>query len=87
MDTRRTIFSQIIGFPPQHGLRKCIRRYRSDYQVQKFSWFDQFLSPVFMQLIYRESLLDITASLHGIRSKIYRAMYLAQLNNMIIGYD
>lgn len=71
MYTGRTIFSQIIDFLPQHEFRKCVRRYRGDYKVQRFSCFDQFLCLAFAQLTYRESLRDITACLRAMKSKLY----------------
>jgi len=71
MNTGRTVFSQIMDFLPLRDLRKCIKRYRGNYKVQKFSCMDQFLCMAFAQLTYRESLRDIEACLRAMQSKLY----------------
>jgi hypothetical protein len=71
MNTGRTVFSQIMGFLPLQEFRKCVKRYRGNYMVQKFSCLDQFLCMAFAQLTYRESLRDIEACLRAMQSKLY----------------
>jgi len=71
MNTGRTVFSQIMDFLPLRDLRKCIKRYRGNYKVQKFSCMDQFLCMAFAQLTYCESLRDIEACLRAMQSKLY----------------
>ncbi len=71
MNTGRTVFSQIMDFLPLRDLRKCVKRYRGNYKVQKFSCMDQFLCMAFAQLTYRESLRDIEACLRAMQSKLY----------------
>lgn len=71
MNTGRTVFSQIVDFLPLRDLRKCVKRYRGNYKVQKFSCLDQFLCMAFAQLTYRESLRDIEACLRAMQSKLY----------------
>ena len=71
MNTGRTVFSQIMDFLPLRDLRKCVKRYRGNYKVQKFSCMDQFLCMAFAQLSYRESLRDIEACLRAMQSKLY----------------
>ena len=71
MNTGRTVFSQIMDFLPLRDLRKCVKRYRGNYKVQKFSYMDQFLCTAFTQLTYRESLRDIEAFLRAMQSKLY----------------
>jgi len=71
MNTGRTVFSQIMDFLPLRDLRKCVKRYRGNYKVQKFSCMDQFLCMAFAQLTYRESLRDIEACLRAMQSRLY----------------
>jgi len=71
MNTGRIVFSQIMDFLPLRDLRKCVKRYRGNYKVQKFSCMDQFLCMAFTQLTYRESLRDIEACLRAMQSKLY----------------
>lgn len=71
MNTGQTVFSQIMDFLPLRDLRKCVKRYRGNYKVQRFSCMDQFLCMAFAQLTYRESLRDIEACLRAMQSKLY----------------
>jgi len=71
MNTGRIVFSQIMDFLPLREFRKCVKRYRGNYKVQKFSCMDQFLCMAFAQLTYRESLRDIEACLRAMQSKLY----------------
>ncbi len=71
MNTGRIVFSQIMDFLPLQDLRKCVKRYRGNYKVQKFSCMDQFLCMAFAQLTYRGSLRDIEACLRAMQSKLY----------------
>ena len=60
-----------MDFLPMNEFRKCVRRYRGDYKVRKFSCLDQFLSMAFAQLTYRESLRDIEACLRATQPRLY----------------
>ena len=71
MNTGRIIFSQIMDFLPLHEFRKCVKRYRGHYKVQRFSCLDQFLCMAFAQLTYRESLRDIEVCLRSMSGKLY----------------
>ncbi|MFH1550449.1 MAG: IS4 family transposase [Planctomycetota bacterium] len=71
MNTGRNVFSQLMDFLPMNEFRKCVRRYRGDYKVRKFSCLDQFLSMAFAQLTYRESLRDIEACLRATQPRLY----------------
>jgi len=71
MNTGRTVFSQIMDLLPHWDFRKCVKRYRGDRKIQKFSCMDQFLCMAFAQLTYRESLRDIEVCLRGNQSKLY----------------
>ena len=71
MHSGKIIFSQIMDFLPMYEFQKCIRRYRGNYRIKKFSCLDQFLCMAFAQLTFRESLRDIEACLRSMRSKLY----------------
>jgi len=71
MNTGRIVFAQIMDFLPLREFRRCVKRYRGNYKVQKFSCMDQFLCMAFAQLTYRESLRDIEACLRAMQSKLY----------------
>jgi len=71
MNTGRTVFSQIMDFLPLREFRKCVKRYRGNYKVQKFSCIDQFLCMAFAQLTYRESLRDTEVCLRAMQTKLY----------------
>src|SRR5436190_5283546 len=71
MNTGRTVFSQLIEHLPNNDFQKCVSRYDGERYVKNFSCWDQFLSMVFAQLTYRESLRDIEACLRSIGGKLY----------------
>ena len=71
MDTRRTVFAQLMDFLPAAEFRKCVTRYRGEHKVKRFSCWDQFLCLAFAQLTYRESLRDIETCLRVMRERLY----------------
>lgn len=71
MNTPSTVFAQVMTFLPMHEFRKCVRRYRGDYKVKRFSCLDQFLCLAFAQLTYRESLRDIVSCLRTMKNRLY----------------
>ena len=71
MNTGKTLFSQLMDFLPTHEFNHCVRRYRGDHRVRRFSCRDQFLCMAFAQLTYRESLRDIETYLKSIQHKLY----------------
>jgi len=71
MDTRQTIFSQVMDFVPTYEFNKCVKRYKGDYRVRNFTCWNQFLSLAFAQLTYRESLRDIESCLNSVPQKLY----------------
>jgi hypothetical protein len=71
MNIGRTVFSQLIDHVPNKEFQKCVTRYHGDKYLRTFSCWDQFLSMVFAQLTYRESLRDIEACLRSIGGKLY----------------
>lgn len=73
MNTGKTLFSQLMDFLPTHEFNRCVRRYRGNHRVRRFSCRDQFLSMAFAQLTYRESLRDIEICLKSIQPKLYHS--------------
>ena len=71
MHIGRTVFAQLLDGVPKDEFRKCVNRYRGNYRVRTFSCWDQFLSMVFAQLAYRDSLRDIETCLKAMQPKLY----------------
>ena len=71
MYTGKIVFSQIMDFLPMHEFRKCVKRYKGNFNIQTFSCLDQFLCMAFAQLTYRESLRDIEVCLRSLQNKLY----------------
>jgi len=71
MNIQPSVFAQIMSFLPLDEFRKCVRRYRGDYRVRRFSCLDPFFCLAFAQLTYRESLRDIVSCLQTMRSRLY----------------
>ena len=70
MNTGKTLFSQLMDFLPTHEFNRCVRRYRGNHRVRRFSCRDQFLSMAFAQLTFRGSLRDIETCLKSIQHKL-----------------
>ncbi len=73
MNSGRMIFAQLLDFLPKHDFNQCIRRYRGDRRLRKFSCLDQFLCMAFAQLTYRDSLRDIETCLRAMSPSLYHA--------------
>ena len=73
MNTGKTLFSQLMDFLPTHEFNRCVRRYRGNHRVRRFSCRDQFLCMAFAQLTFRESLRDIETCLKSIQHKLYHS--------------
>ena len=71
MHAGRTIFAQLMAHASRFALDRCIRRYRGNHRVRRFSCRDQFLAMAFAQLTYRESLRDIEACLGAVPERLY----------------
>jgi hypothetical protein len=71
MNGCKSIFSQLTDFLPWTAFQECVRRYRGDYKLKRFSCWDQYLCMAFAQLTYRESLRDIEACLRANQTKLY----------------
>jgi len=69
--TGKIIFSQIMDYLPIHEFRRCVNRYKGNYQVKSFSCWNQYLCMAFAQLTYRESLRDIETCLRSVPNKFY----------------
>src|SRR5690242_5536290 len=71
MNSGQSLFSQLIDHLPRHEFRRCVERYAGNYRVRSFSCWDHFLTMMFAQLSYRESLRDIVACLRSQQRKLY----------------
>jgi len=71
MNSGKSLFSQLIDHLPRYEFRQCVQRYAGHYRVRSFSCWDQFLSMMFAQLSYRESLRDIVACLRSQERRLY----------------
>jgi len=71
MESRKTIFAQLMDFLPIYEFNRCVQRYHGHYKMKSFSCWDQFLCIAFAQLTYRESLRDIEACLRSAEHKLY----------------
>lgn len=73
MNAGRTIFSQLMDYLPTHAFNRCVRRYRGNHRVRRFSCRDQLLCMMFAQLTCRESLRDIETCLRSVGPALYHA--------------
>ena len=73
MNNGRIIFSQLMDSFPMHEFNRCVRRYRGNHKVRKFSCLDQLLCLFFAQLTYRDGLRDIVTCLRSLQPKLYHA--------------
>src|SRR5216117_3251034 len=80
MNSGRTVFSQLISFLPDREFRRCVARYGGDRRLREFSCWDQYLTMVFAQLTYRESLRDIEACLRSMQGKLYHLGFRGQVS-------
>lgn len=69
----RIVLSQILDFLPRYELEKCIQRYRGNRGIRTFSCFAQFVTMMFAQLTFRESLRDIETCLGAVKTKLHHA--------------
>jgi hypothetical protein len=71
MNTGKTVFTQLMNFVSKTYFDKLVKTYKGNYRIRTFSCWDQFLSMVFAQLSYRESLRDIEVCLRSNSEKLY----------------
>src|SRR5579871_696401 len=75
----QVVFSQLMEFIPRREFRECVQRYQGDRRVRQFICRDQFLSMVFAQLTFRESLRDIETCLKALQPKLYHAGFRSEV--------
>ena len=80
MNSERTAFAQLMDYLPLPAFRQCVKRYRGDHKVRRFSCLDQFLCLAFAQLTYRESLRDIEACLGAAGPKLYHMGFRSRIS-------
>jgi transposase len=56
---------------PLPVFRRCVEKYKGDFNVKTFSCLDQFLCMAFAQITHRESLRDIEICLRSQKKKLY----------------
>ena len=71
MNKGKTIFAQIMEYLPMDEFRRCVKRYKGDHYVKRFSCHSQFLALAFAQITFRESLRDIETCLGAFQKKLY----------------
>jgi len=67
----RLIFKQVMDHMPLPVFRRCVEKYKGDFNVKTFSCLDQFLCMAFAQITHRESLRDIEICLRSQKKKLY----------------
>lgn len=65
------LFAQLMTFLPKRDFDRCVRKYRGNYRIRRFSCFDQYLCMTFAQLTHRTSLRDIEICLNSLKAKLY----------------
>ncbi len=80
MNTGKTVFTQILDHLPRYEFTRCVKRYKGNHRVRRFSCYDQFLCLAFAQLTYRESLRDIETCLNSHREKLYHIGFRGQVS-------
>lgn len=65
------VYSQLVSLVPRYEFNKCVTRYNGNYRTKDFNCWQQFLTLLFGQLSYRESLRDIINCLNAHQSKLY----------------
>lgn len=80
MNSGRSVFAQLLDFLPKHEFNKCIRRYRGNRRLRKFSCLDQFLCMAFAQVTFRDSLRDIETCLRAMPANLYHAGFRGKIS-------
>lgn len=73
MHEGKLVFAQIMDHIPKAEFRQCVKRYKGDAYIKRFSCWSQFVTLAFAQLTYRESLRDIETCLGALGTKLYHA--------------
>lgn len=80
MSARGLVFAQLMELVPRHEFNACVKRYRGDHRLRRFSCRDQFLCMAFAQITFRESLRDIETCLRSLQPKLYRAGFRSRMS-------
>ena len=80
MSAKELIFAQLMELLPRHEFNACVKRYRGDHRLRRFSCRDQFRCMAFAQLTFRESLRDIETCLRSLEPKLYRAGFRSRVS-------
>ena len=80
MAANELVFAQLMDLVPRHEFNACIKRYRGDHRLRRFSCRDQFLCMAFAQLTFRDSLRDIETCLRSLQPKLYRAGFRSRMS-------
>lgn len=80
MSAKELVFAQLMEQVPRHQFNACVKRYRGDHRLRRFSCRDQFLCMAFAQLTFRESLRDVETCLRSLQSKLYRAGFRGRIS-------
>jgi len=80
MNAGKTVFAQIMEHLPRYEFDKCVKKYKGNHRVRKFSCYDQFLCLAFAQITYRESLRDIETCLNSHHKKLYHIGFHGQIS-------
>jgi hypothetical protein len=80
MNQGQTLFAQVMAHAPHREFQRCVRRYRGDARVRRFTCWDHFLTLAFAQLTYRESLRDIEACLGAMPERLYHMGFRSPLS-------
>lgn len=80
MPAKELVFAQLMDLVPRHEFNDCVKRYRGDHRLRRFSCRDQFLCMAFAQITFRESLRDIETCLRSLQPKLYRAGFRSRMS-------
>ena len=80
MNAGKAVFAQIMEHLPRYEFDKCVKKYKGNLRVRKFSCYDQFLCLAFAQITYRESLRDIETCLNSHHEKLYHIGFRGQIS-------
>jgi len=73
MHEGKLVFTQLLDHVPKDEFRRCVKRYKGNRYIKRFTCWSQFITMAFAQLTYRESLRDIETCLDALGTKLYHA--------------
>lgn len=80
MNYGKFVLSQLMEFVSCYEFSKCVKTYKGQRRVRKFSCYDQFLAMAFGQLTHRESLRDIVNCLGSQKHNLYRLGFSSEIS-------